>query len=265
MGKTILNKITLTTTFLVGAGFGITGVLRAQFLDPADILHPPADSWPTYSGDYSGRRFSPLTEIDTTSVHGLTLMWAQKVTGGIGGGGGGFGGPAAPRTTVGGIGTQVAPMGRIVGTMISKDGVMFVTTPDNVWALDVRDGHEIWHYLWKTRGGTHIGNRGVALWHDRVYFETPDDLLVCLDAKTGAEIWHKDIASFDLQYFSTMAPIVVGNHLLVGTGNDLDEPGLLQSFNPETGEPEWKWYATPQKAGDPGLDTWKDLDAAQHG
>ena len=259
--------ITLAAALVVGSAL-VTPALQAQYLDPAEILHPKADTWPTYSGDYSGRRFSPLTEINTENVHAMTLMWASKVTGGIGGGGGGFGGfggPAGPKTTVGGIGSQVAPMGRIVGTMISKDGIMFVTTPDNAWALDVRDGHELWHYLWKTRGGTHIGNRGVALWHDRVYFETPDDFLLCLDAKTGTEIWHKEIASFDLQYFSTMAPVVIGNHLLVGTGNDLDEPGLLQSFNPESGEVEWKWYATPQKAGDPGLDTWKDLDAAQHG
>jgi alcohol dehydrogenase (cytochrome c) len=269
MAKIMRSTARVAAALVMGATLAAPTTLLAQNLDPAEILTPTHDSWPTYSGDYSGRRFSPLTEIDTSSVHALTLMWAQKVSGGIGGSGGtrggGFGGPAIPRTTVGGIGTQVAPLGRIVGTMISKDGVMFVTTPDNAWALDVRDGHEIWHYLWKTRGGTHIGNRGVALWHDRVYFETPDDFLVCVDAKTGTEIWHKEIASFDLQYFSTMSPIVIGDHLLVGTGNDLDEPGLLQSFNPETGAVEWKWYATPQKAGDPGLDTWKDLDAAQHG
>ena len=53
--------------------------------------------------------------------------------------------------------------------------------------------------------------------------------------------------------------------MLVGSGNDLDMPGFLQSFDPETGELQWKWYATPQKAGDPGLETWKNLDAAIHG
>ena len=62
-----------------------------------------------------------------------------------------------------------------------------------------------------------------------------------------------------------MAPIVVDNHVLVGSGNDLDMPGFLQSFDPETGALQWKWYATPQKAGDPGLETWKSLDAAIHG
>jgi alcohol dehydrogenase (cytochrome c) len=67
------------------------------------------------------------------------------------------------------------------------------------------------------------------------------------------------------EYFSTMAPIVVGNHVLVGTGNDLDAPGFLQSFDPETGELQWKLYTVPMKEGDPGLETWKNLDAARHG
>ena len=141
-----------------------------------------------------------------------------------------------------------------------------MTAPDNVWALDARDGHELWHYFWKTRGGTHIGNRGVGMWHNYLFFETPDDYLVSLDARTGKERWHKvAIANFAEQYFSTMAPIVVGNHVLVGTGNDLDAPGFLQSFDPETGELQWKFYTVPMKPGDPGLETWPSLDAARHG
>jgi probable HAF family extracellular repeat protein len=74
------------------------------------------------------------------------------------------------------------------------------------------------------------------LWHNYLYFETPDNYLVSLDAKTGKERWHVELSSFEEQYFSTMAPIVIGNHVLVGTGNDLDMPGFLQSFDPETGK-----------------------------
>ena len=62
-----------------------------------------------------------------------------------------------------------------------------------------------------------------------------------------------------------MAPIVIGNHMLVGTGNDLDAPGFLQSFDPETGALQWKFYTVPMKPGDPGLETWTSLDAARHG
>ena len=96
------------------------------------------------------------------------------------------------------------------------NGILYFSTPDNAWAVDARDGHEIWHYFWKTKGGTHIGNRGLGMWGNWLYMETPDDYLVCLDARTGKEKWHVEIADFSAQYFSTMAPIVVGNHILVG-------------------------------------------------
>ena len=142
---------------------------------------------------------------------------------------------------------------------------MYITAPDNAWALDARDGRELWHYFWKTKGGTHIARRGIGMWNDYLYMETPDNYLVSLEAKTGKERWHKVIADFNQQYFSTMAPIVVGNHVLAGTGNDLDMPGFLQSFDPETGELQWKFYTVPMNPGDPGLETWPSLDAARHG
>src|SRR5207245_11609365 len=92
--------------------------------------------------------------------------------------------------------------------------ILYTSMPDNAWALDAHDGHELWHYFWKTKGGTHIGNRGLGLWGNWLYMETPDDYLVCLDAKTGKERWHKVISDFNQQYFSTMSPIVVGNHII---------------------------------------------------
>ena len=159
----------------------------------------------------------------------------------------------------------VSPDGTIKGTPLFVNDTLYVTTPDNAWALDARDGRELWHYFWKTRGGTHIANRGFGMWKDYLYMETPDNYLVSLEAKTGKERWHKEISSFNEQYFSTMAPIIAGNHVIAGTGNDLDTPGFLQSFDPETGELQWKLYTVPMKEGDPGLDTWASLDAARHG
>ena len=244
-------------TALVGLSPAIAG---AQTLDPASLLKPSTDSWPTYSGDYTGRRYSALDQVNHKTVRNLSLAWSSRIVAGSRGEAG------APAVIVGGEGTaEVNNPANIRGAILQVDGVLYVTTPDNAWALDARDGHEIWHYFWRTKGGTHIGNRGVGMWKDRVYMETPDDYVICLDAKTGKEIWHKEIASFALQYFSTMAPIVVGNHLLIGTGDDLDEPGYLLSLDPETGEEQWKFYTVPMKAGDPGLDTWRNLDAASHG
>jgi alcohol dehydrogenase (cytochrome c) len=244
-------------------------VLAAQGrgVDPADLLKPLTDSWPTYSGDYSGKRFSALKLINHATVKHLTLAWSARLTDGPGGGGR-FGGGGGRPVIVGGEGSGDFPVegnANVKATPLMIDGTLYITTPDNAWALDAHDGRELWHYFWKTRGGTHIANRGVGIWHDYVFMETPDNYLVSLEAKTGKERWHKVIASFEEQYFSTTAPVIVGNHIIVGTGNDLDEPGFLQSFDPETGELQWKLYTVPMNPGDPGADTWPSIDAARHG
>jgi alcohol dehydrogenase (cytochrome c) len=240
---------------------------HGEGLVPADLLRPLADAWPTYSGDYSGKRYSALSQINQSNIKNLSLAWVSRVTAGPGPAVP-LSGPTAPRLQVGGEGTGDLVAGgatNIRGAVLAANGILYFSTPDNAWAVDARDGHEIWHYYWRTKGGTHIGNRGLGMWGSYLYMETPDDYLVSLDARTGAERWHKEIASFAQEFFSTMAPIVVGNHVLVGTGNDLDAPGFLQSFDPETGALQWKLYTVPMNPGDPGLETWRDLDAARHG
>lgn len=47
-------------------------------LRPETLLKQPTDAWPTYNGDYSGRRFSPLTQINSGNVHTLSLAWATR-------------------------------------------------------------------------------------------------------------------------------------------------------------------------------------------
>ncbi len=240
---------------LFGQGGGVT---------PAELLKPLKDSWPTYSGDYTSKRYSALTQVNQSNVMHLTLAWSTRVTPGQASGNrGGRSGPVI----VGGEGPGDINVGgsSIKSSALEVDGILYFTMPDNAWAVDARDGSELWHYFWKTKGGTHIGNRGLGMWNSYLFMETPDDYLVSLDSKTGKERWHKPIADLAQGYFSTPAPIVVGNHVLVGTGNDLDAPGILQSFDPETGDLQWKFYTVPMKAGDPGLDTWASLDAARHG
>jgi alcohol dehydrogenase (cytochrome c) len=245
----------------------------SQGLDPALLLKPATDAWPSYAGDYSQRRYSTLTQIDTGNVRHLSLAWVSRLTAGAGGGDGGFFGPPPGGGVITG-GVAESPMNipgstsgspRLSGSILQVNGILYVTAPDNAWAMDALDGHVLWHYWWKSRGGTHIGNRGMAMYGDWVFFETPDDYLVSLDAKTGKERWHKEISDFNQQYFSTTAPMVVGDHVLVGTGDDLDSPGFLQSFDPRTGDLQWKYYSVPMNPGDPGLETWASLDAARHG
>ena len=262
---TSLLRLALAAAASAALGAALSAPVGAQErggLDPAALLEPLGDSWPTYSGDYTGRRYSPLTQVTTETVKHLTLAWTRELDTGMPP----LAGAGAP-TFVGGEGTGDFVIGRqrLKGAILAVDDVLYVTAPDHVWALDARDGSQRWHYFWRTRGSIHIGNRGAALWHDALFFETPDNYLVSLDARTGRERWHVEIAAFEDQYFSTMAPIVVGDHVLVGTGNDLDAPGFLQSFDPETGRRRWIFYTVPMTPDSPGLDTWPNLDAARHG
>ena len=246
---------------------------QGRGLDPAQILKPLADSWMTYSGDYSGKRYSALDADQPTTVKNLTLAWvtqldrrvARTAGGGFGGGGGGGGRGADRRRrrhrrfpvgrrrqhqgvdAVGGRHALLSPAGQRVGDRRAR-------RPRAVALLLEDAGRHAHRQPRLRRCGT-----------TTLYMETPDNYLVSLEAKTGKERWHKVISDFNQQYFSTMAPVVIGNHVLAGTGNDLDAPGFLQSFDPETGELQWKLYTVPMNQGDPGLETWPSLDAARHG
>jgi PQQ-like domain len=219
----------MRAVLLTAAIVAATLALSAQSGTDRTLLGKPlAESWPTYNGDYSGRRYSALAQINQSNVKSLTLAWTRRLTNGT----------SAPGVQVieGGIG-DITWNGatQVKGSILEVDGVLYVTTPDNTWAIDGRTGREIWHYVWKTRGGTHIGNRGVGMWNNYLFFVTPDNYLISLDARTGKARWTKALASFEQQYFHTMAPVVIDNHVLVGSSNDLDMSGFLQSFDPESG------------------------------
>ena len=203
------------------------GILAAQSsrgLDPATLLRPPADSWPTYHGDYSGQRHSRLTGITPDNVHQLTLAWSF----------------------------QTGQTGGVKASPLLVNGVIYVTMPDNIWAVDARSGRQIWRYTYPTNAGFHIGHRGAAVYKETVFLTTPDAHLVALDAKDGKVKWDVVIADAKKGYWSTNAPLVVGNHMLVGVSGDFDNlPGILKSIDPETGKTQWTFYSTPPP-GTPG-------------
>lgn len=237
---------------------GCCGSLAAQGLDRATLLKQPVDAWPTYNGDYSARRFSPLRQINSTNVQALSLLWATRFTGGA---------AAAPATAAGrgGRGGGATAAVAIKSTPLMVNGILYFSAPNNAWAVDARTGRELWHYTYPPNSGSTIGNRGMGMYGNWLYMETPDSHMVSLDAATGKERWKVQIADPKLDYTSTAAPIVVGNHILAGIGGDhMDNPGFIQSLDPETGAVQWKFYTTPRK-GEPGIETWPDEYAAAHG
>ena len=214
-------------------------------LNPGNLGKPPISAWPTFNGDYSGRRYSTLTQIGPGNLNRLAFQWVYRITS---------------------VGAQRgAPVPVIKCTPLLVDGTLYFTIPDHLWALDARTGRELWHYDWVDHGGHLIGQRGVGIWKSTVFFQTPDDWLIALDANTGRELWRRHFADAREQYFSTSAPLVVKNHVIVGVGGDaMDVPGFLDSFDPATGRVQWTWWSTPRK-GDPALKTWPNETASDHG
>jgi alcohol dehydrogenase (cytochrome c) len=187
-------------------------------LDPATLLHPPVDSWPTYHGDYTGQRHSSLTQITPENVNQLSVAWAWES----------------------GLG------GSIKATPILVDGVLYITAPDNIWAVDARTGRTLWRHVHPANQAFHIGHRGAAVYKDTVYLTTPDTHLVALDARDGSVKWDVEFADAKKGFWSTNAPLLIRNHLIVGMSGDFDNlPGTLKSFDPETGKLQWIFYSTP--------------------
>ena len=211
-------------------------------LNPADILKSLSEQWTTYSGDYTGKRYSSLKAVNASTVNRLSLSWVSRFATGCGptgsaatGGGGGFGGrgggeSAAP-IIVGGLGNGDAEhlRPRAAGRRHPVRGRHH---------LRVVAGQRLGHRRARRHGALALlledarrhqpADRGLGMWHNYIYFELHDDWVVCLDARTGKEVWKKEISSFDQQYFSSNAPMVIGDHVIVGTGNDMDAPGLPQ-------------------------------------
>lgn len=217
----------------------------AQLLNPQSIGQPPTTSWPTYNGDYTGRRFSTLRQINSSTIHSLALAWMYRITN------------VASQRGVGAV--------EIKSTPLMVNGTLYFTIPDHVYAVDARTGRELWHYDWQDQGGHLVGNRGVGMYGDWLYFMTPDGWFVSLHAKTGKERWRKKVADEKLQYFTTMSTLVVGNHVIVGVGGDaMDVPGFLEARDPETGDVQWRWNSEP-RPGEPGAETWPNAAAMAHG
>lgn len=200
------------------ATFACSVLVTAQTLDPAALLKPSSDSWPTYHGDYTGQRHSRLAQITPDNVRNLTLAWSF----------------------------QTGQSQQIKASPILVGGVIYVTTPDNIWAIDARSARQLWRYTYPTNQGFHIGHRGAAVHRNTVYLTTPDAHLVALDSRTGAVKWNVEIADAKRGFWSTNAPLVIRNHVLVGVAGDFDNlPGMLQSFDPEMGARQWTFYSTP--------------------
>jgi alcohol dehydrogenase (cytochrome c) len=206
-----------------------------------DIVDPKPGDWPSYHGRLSGNRHSPLDQIDTANVRRLAPRWSFPIR--------------SPRD--------------LETTPLVADGVMYVTTVNQIFALDARTGREIWRYQ-RPRSEGVIGdagsgiNRGVAILGDRVFLATDDAHLLALHRVNGELLWDAQMASSEDHYGATSAPLAVKDLVIAGvSGGDEGIRGFLDAYRASTGERVWRFWTVPAP-GEPLADTWEG-GALPHG
>ncbi|MBI1899407.1 MAG: PQQ-binding-like beta-propeller repeat protein [Acidobacteria bacterium] len=219
-------------------------------IDFQRILNPRPGDWLTYNGKLSGNRYSELAQINAANVGKLGLkwtfsipLWSQFL-------------PDTPyyRENMRYFGLETVP--------IVADGIMYVTGPNQAFALDARTGHQIWHYSRPRTPGlvsdASLGtNRGVAIRGENVFMVTDNAHLIALNRVTGRLVWEVVMPDEPQRYGSTVAPLVVKNMVIAGvSGGDWGIRGFLAAYDAGTGERVWRHWTVPAK-GDPGFDTWK--------
>jgi PQQ-dependent dehydrogenase (methanol/ethanol family) len=207
------------------------------------IAQPNPADWPTYSGDVRGNRYSSLREINERNVSSLRQAWVHPL-------------PYDPLET----------------TPVVMDAVMYVTGPNQVYALDARTGGEIWRYSRpRSAAGGISGDaakgaqRGVAVLGDRVFFITDNAHLICLHRLTGALLWDVVMPEDAGKYGGTSAPLVAGDLVIAGvSGGDEGVRGFVAAYRATSGELAWRFWTVP-KAGEPAAATWQGNPSPQGG
>jgi alcohol dehydrogenase (cytochrome c) len=216
--------------------FCITAATAHSQVTPDRLLNSAKEpqNWLTYSGDYSGRRFTSLDQINTTNVRSLTAKWVY----------------------------QTAATGKLETTPLVVDGILYATAQDDrAFALDARTGRPIWMYQHQLPQDIrpccgHV-NRGLAILDDKVFLGTLDAHVIALDSKTGNVIWDVVAAEYQKGYSFTVAPLAVKNLIIIGvSGGEYGVRGFIDAYEAATGARKWRFYTVPGP-GEPGHETWE--------
>jgi alcohol dehydrogenase (cytochrome c) len=190
--------------------------------------------WPTYNGQVNGNRYTTVDQIKPGNVSRLAMKWFFSL----------------PNTS------------NLQGTPIVSEGVMYVTSANECYALDAGSGRQIWHFR-RPRTPRLIGNaagginRGVAVAKNRVFMVTDNAHIIALDRFTGKLVWETEMADWRQNYNATSAPLIVGDLVVSGTaGGDEGVRGFLTAFDQNTGKEVWRFWTVPLP-GEPGSETWK--------
>jgi alcohol dehydrogenase (cytochrome c) len=194
--------------------------------------------WPTYHGDPSGNRYSKLTQIDKSNVSKLAAKWTFPL----------------PNVSM------------IENTPLVVEGIMYVSSANECYALDAGSGRMIWHMQRaRTKGiagnAAQGFNRGVAWSGNRIFMLTDNAHMIAMNRFNGELLWETPMADWNENYNGTSAPLAVDGLVISGTagGDEGVVRGFVAAYDQNTGKEVWRIWTVPL-AGEPGSETWKGTD-----
>jgi alcohol dehydrogenase (cytochrome c) len=207
---------------------GYTPVTQAMLANPAP------ENWLTWRRAHNGHGYSPLRQINSGNVDGLTIAWAQAL-----------------------------PPGATMTEPLVRDGVLYVFGyGDSVHAFDAANGRSLWTYQRRLPEGTQLtSKKTLALFGDKLFTATSDNHMVALDARTGRPVW--DVALTDTAGMRIPGgPLAADGVVMQGLATQAPGGGLIVGVDAETGEKLWE-FETVAKPGQPGGDSWNGLPAGE--
>ncbi|MEQ1585806.1 MAG: PQQ-dependent dehydrogenase, methanol/ethanol family [Cyclobacteriaceae bacterium] len=190
------------------------------------------ENWLAYGRTHNERRFSPLKNINTTTIGNLKVDWFLDLPNDRG----------------------------LVSTPLVIDGVLyFCGTMNIVRAVDATSGKLMWEY--DPEVGKHIANkrkvgwvhnRGISFYKGKIFAATYDGRLIGIDAKTGKELWSATTFESDQPLYITGAPKAFKNKVIIGNGGTENGPsrGYVTAYDADTGKLAWRFYIVPGNPAD---------------
>ena len=213
------------------------------------LLHTDREpqNWLHYSGNYSGQRYSPLTQINRSNVRNLQLKWSYH--------------PLYAKNT--------NSQNKMENTPLVVDGIMYTGTALEIVALDAVTGREYWklnraldpkayYNAYEVNKGLAIAGRHALLGDRRLSpdrdrrEERPDHL-------------GPDAGRLSQGLPVQRAPLVVRDKVILGPAtNEAGANCWVSAYDVKTGKELWRFDTAPASADAPEAKTWIG-DSWKHG
>ena len=204
-------------------------------------------NWLSYSGNYAGHRYSPLSQIDRTNIKYLQLKWSYH--------------PLYTKNS--------NSQNKMENSPLVVDGIMYTGTALEVVALDAVTGRQYWKLARpldpKEYYNAYEVNKGMAIAGDRLFWATVDCHLLAIDVKTGRVIWDQVLVDYKKGYQYNVPPLVVRDMVILGPAtNEMGANCWVAAYDIKTGKELWRFDTAPNSADAPEAKTWTG-DSWKHG